>query len=136
MCKSNGNCRKKLAQIGTVYEITEKLGANNIVNVAALGYVSVMRKDEVMLGDNVVVIKPGTRVPKKAEWASFLKKKVIGTHMYRGFFSDSLMLPFTDFGKDLFEQFMQMEPGRDVTKILGLHEAGSALNNISNSDLF
>jgi len=127
MLKTNSQNESKMAVVGYVNELTQHTIAKNLVSVCVVGanrhgYISIMRKQDVKLGDKVVLFKPNAILPKK-RWSKFLYDRYgtgrVRHHSFRKIYSECVALPIKSFPE------LRNKPLRvseDVSRVLNVTE--------------
>lgn len=118
-------CKKNLATIEVVHAITNHINAKNIVTAHVKGNKVVMRRNDVKLGDKVVLIRKDAIIPEGTEWGDFLydwyNSGRVKSHKFRHLESDCIALPFKAF-KGTTVSFKDHRVGSDISSELGITE--------------
>jgi RNA ligase (TIGR02306 family) len=110
---------RKLATVQVVAEINPHFNADKLEVARVLGWLVVIKKDEVKVGDKIVYFEIDSILPE-TEWSEFLKEKKyrVKTIKLRGHISQGLILPLNIIGGDVNPENYSV--GQDVTKVLGV----------------
>lgn len=119
--------QKKLAVVAIVHAVTDFMPAFNIRVAHILNKKVIVRKEDIDLGDKVVLIRENSILPD-TEWSRFLgNDKRVRPHKFLKVKSDCLALPLSDFPEldEMNEKTIEMvsnefKVGEDLTEVLNI----------------
>ena len=111
---------RKLVTIQRVIELSPIAGADRIVEAKVMGWRTIVKKDEFVVGDYCLFFEVDSILPE-APWSEFMRSKKfrIKTMKMRGVLSQGLALPLRIFSGDL-QSKIDLSEGFDCTGILGI----------------
>ena len=126
--ESNSDSKRKLASIQVVDKIERHADADSLDIATILGWQTITKIGEVILGERVIYCEIDSMLPYKAEWLPIAVKDRIAkenvaapfrirTIKLRGKVSQGLIIPLNNF---LPLYLRSLEVGHDVTSILGI----------------
>jgi RNA ligase (TIGR02306 family) len=133
------NNKNSVCYVATIEKISNIPGADNVVLAELGGWSCIVKKDEYVVGSNVIIATTDAVIPVEISdpinVTGYLRKgQRVRTIKLKGVYSECLIIPINFLQEKLgIKGLDDIEVGKDMSKILNIHKFEETIDNTSNT---